>query len=111
MEPNVFLGYPTRGIANVLNNFGHEQYSSNSVDPWCLIIKYPHYTLMRILVSLLVLVGLSNIPPLVKRCVMEPIEFLGFLKRGITCLVNPSRHEQYPSNSLNQNNSAHGVTM
>jgi len=28
------------GIANVLNSFGYEQYPSNSVDPWCLIIKY-----------------------------------------------------------------------
>jgi hypothetical protein len=24
MEPNVFLGYPARGIVDVLNNFGHE---------------------------------------------------------------------------------------
>jgi hypothetical protein len=57
------------------------------------------------------LVGLSNIPPLVKRCVMEPIEFLGFLKRGTSCLVNLFKHEQYPSNGPDQNNSAHGVTM
>jgi len=28
MKPNVFLGYPTRGIASVLNSFGHEQYPS-----------------------------------------------------------------------------------
>ncbi len=35
MEPNVFLGYPARGITDVLSNFGHEQYPSNSVDPWC----------------------------------------------------------------------------
>jgi hypothetical protein len=39
MEPNVFMGYSARGIANVLNNFGHEQYPSNNVNPWCLIIK------------------------------------------------------------------------
>jgi len=40
MKPNVFLGYPTKGIANILDSFGHEQYPSNSVDPWCLIIEY-----------------------------------------------------------------------
>jgi len=43
MEPNVFLGYPMRGIAGVLNSFRHEQYFSKSnVDPWCLIKKYPN---------------------------------------------------------------------
>jgi len=111
MEPNVFLGYLAKGIANVLNSFGHQQYPSNSINPWCLIIKYFHYTLMSILVSLLVLVGLCNTPPHVKRYVMEPNEFLGYLKKGIACLVNPSKHEQYPFNSLDQNNSAHDVTM
>jgi hypothetical protein len=40
MEPNVFIGYRARGIVNVLNSFGHEQYPSISVDPWCLIIEY-----------------------------------------------------------------------
>ncbi len=45
MEPNVFLGYPVRlakGIADVLNTFDHEQYSSNNINPWCLIIEYPN---------------------------------------------------------------------
>jgi hypothetical protein len=42
MEPNVFLGYLMKGIADVLNNFGHEQYPSNSVDQWCVIIEYPN---------------------------------------------------------------------
>ncbi len=43
VEPNVFLGYLARGIASVLNNFGHEQYPSKSnVNPWCLISKYPN---------------------------------------------------------------------
>jgi len=28
MEPNVFLGYPARGIVCVLNDFGHKQYPS-----------------------------------------------------------------------------------
>ncbi len=38
--PNVFLRYLTKGITNLLNNFGHELYPSNWVNPWCLIIKY-----------------------------------------------------------------------
>jgi hypothetical protein len=42
MEPNAFMGYPTRGITYVLSSFGHEQYLSNSVDPWCLIIEHPN---------------------------------------------------------------------
>jgi hypothetical protein len=29
-----------KGIASVLSIFGHEQYPSNSVGPWCLIIEY-----------------------------------------------------------------------
>jgi hypothetical protein len=41
MGPNVFLRYLTRGIVNVLNSFGHDQYPSNNVNPWCLITKYP----------------------------------------------------------------------
>ncbi len=43
MEPNVFLGYIARGIASVLNSFGHEQYPSKSdINPWCLVTKYPN---------------------------------------------------------------------
>jgi hypothetical protein len=49
MEPNVFLRYIVKGIVYVLNNFGDEQYPSNNVNPWCLIIQ-----LMKVLVSLLV---------------------------------------------------------
>ncbi len=40
MEPTIFLGQLIRGIVGVLCNFEHEQYPSNSVDPWCLIIEY-----------------------------------------------------------------------
>jgi hypothetical protein len=67
--------------------------------------------LIRVLVSLLVLIGLRSTPPHVKRYVMEPNVFLGYLERGIACLVNPSGYEQYPSNNLDKNNSVHGVTM
>jgi hypothetical protein len=88
--------------------FCHEQYPSNSVHPWCLIRKIK---LMKVLVSLLVFIELCNTPSRVKIYVMEPNVFLGYLKRGIACLMNPSRHEQYPYNSLDQNNLAHGVTM
>jgi hypothetical protein len=66
---------------------------------------------MRVLVSLLVFIRLHNTPARVKKYVMEPNVFLGYLKRGIACLVSPSGHGQYPFNSLDQNNSAHGVTM
>jgi len=42
---------------------------------------------------------------------MEPNVFIGYPKKGIACLVNPFEHEQYPFNSLDQNNSAHGVIV
>ncbi len=42
MEPNVFMGQPMRGIASVLCSFEDEYYPFNSIDPWCLIIKYPN---------------------------------------------------------------------
>jgi hypothetical protein len=32
MEPKGFIIYPNRGIARALNNFGHKQYPSNSLD-------------------------------------------------------------------------------
>jgi len=40
---------------------------------------------------------------------MEPKGFMGYLERGIACELNSFGQEHYPSNSLNQNNSAHGV--
>jgi hypothetical protein len=57
----------------------------------------------------LVFIGLCNTLPRVKTYVMEPNVFLWYPKKGIACLMSLSRHEQYPSNSLDQNNSAHGV--
>jgi len=39
---------------------------------------------------------------------MEPNVFMGYLERGITCSLSLFGHEQYPSNSLDQNNLAHG---
>jgi hypothetical protein len=40
---------------------------------------------------------------------METNVFMGYPKRGIACSLNPSKHEQYPSHSLDQNNSTRGV--
>jgi hypothetical protein len=35
--------------------------------------------------------------------------FLGYLERGIACSLSIFGHEQYPFNSLDQNNSTHDV--
>ncbi len=35
---------------------------------------------------------------------MEPKGFMGYFERGSACELNSFGHEQYPSNSLNQNN-------
>jgi hypothetical protein len=43
------------------------------------------------------------------RYVIEHKGFLIYLNRGITFALNNFEHKQYPSNSLNQNNSIHGV--
>jgi len=40
---------------------------------------------------------------------MEPKGFMGYPKKGSACELSSSRHELYPSNSLNQNNWTHGV--
>ncbi len=66
---------------------------------------------MKVLVSLLVFIRLCNTLPHVKRYVMEPNVFLGYPKKGISCLVSHFKHEQYPSNNMDQNNLAHGVIV
>jgi hypothetical protein len=40
---------------------------------------------------------------------MKPNVFLGYHKKGISCSLSLFGHEQYSSNSPDQNNSAHGV--
>jgi len=40
---------------------------------------------------------------------MEPKGILIYLNRGITFALSNFGHKQYPSNSLDQNNSIHGV--
>jgi hypothetical protein len=49
--------------------------------------------LMRVLVSLLVLIGLCNTAPCVKKYVMEPNVVLGYPKRGVACLISFYGHE------------------
>ncbi len=66
---------------------------------------------MKVLVSLAIFIRLHDTPPPVKRYIMELDVFLGYPKRGIACLVSSFEHEQYPFNSLDQNNFAHGVIM
>jgi hypothetical protein len=75
MEPDVFLGYPTRDIVNVLSSFGHEQYPSNSINPWCLITKYP-------IEGIGFLVGFGKVtqyPSMFQKIyIMEPNVFMGY---------------------------------
>jgi hypothetical protein len=40
---------------------------------------------------------------------MKPNVFMGYIERGIAYSLSFFRHEQYPFNSLDQNNLAHGV--
>jgi hypothetical protein len=52
--------------------------------------------------------GHKQYPFTCQKNVMEPNVFLGYFERGIACSLSIFGHEQYPSNSLDQNNSAHG---
>jgi len=40
---------------------------------------------------------------------MEPNVFMGNIEKGIVGVLSSFGHEHYPSNSLDQNNSTHGV--
>jgi hypothetical protein len=42
---------------------------------------------------------------------MEPNVSMGCPEKGIACSLNPFKHEQYPSNNLNQNNQPMMFTM
>jgi hypothetical protein len=68
--PNVFLGNQIKGIISVLCSFEHEQYLSNSVNLWCLIIEYLND-------SIGFFIWLCNIPTSFKIYVLEPNVFLG----------------------------------
>jgi len=55
---------------------------------------------MTILVSLEVLVGLCNTLLCVKKYIMEPNVFLGYLKSGVACSLNIFCHKQYPKQGI-----------
>ncbi len=40
---------------------------------------------------------------------MQPNVFLRYFERGIACVLSSFEHEQYPFDTLDQNNLAHGV--
>jgi hypothetical protein len=103
MKAYVFMGQPMKGIVSVLCSFEDEQYPSNIINPWCLILEYLNEG-----IGFLVSFGRVTLS-CVKRYVMELNVFLGCLKRGIADVLNSFGHEQYPFNNLNQNNLAHGV--
>jgi len=75
VKPNVFMGYPMRGIVGVLNSFGDEQYRSKSnMDSWCLINKYPSE-------GIGFLVGFGRATQYPKDMLWNPMYFWDTLKR------------------------------
>jgi hypothetical protein len=79
-----------------LCSFEHDQYPSHNVDHGVQLLN----TLMMVLVSLEVLIGLRNTPPHVKKYVMEPNVFLGYLEKGNARSLNIPCHKHYPFDSL-----------
>jgi hypothetical protein len=55
------------------------------------------------------LVWLCNTLGSLKKYVIEPKGFLGYPTRDIACALNIACHKQYPFDSIDQNNLAHGV--
>jgi len=58
-------------------------------------------------VGIIFLIGFARAmqyPSKFQKYVIEPKGFMGYPKRGSACELNSYRHEQYPSNGLNQNN-------
>ncbi len=88
-----------------MNSFGQQYPFKSDVDPWFLITKYLNEG------GFLVGFGRAMQYPLTCQniCCVEPNVFLGYLKRGIVGVLSSLGHEQYPSDSLNQNKSTHGV--
>jgi hypothetical protein len=84
-------------------------YSEHGISIFKKILFVSQFTIMWVLLSFWVLLGLCNTFPNSKRHVIEPKGFMGYLKRGNACELNTSGHEQYLSNNSNQNNWAHGV--
>jgi hypothetical protein len=96
MEPNVFMGYLTHGIACVLSSFGHEQYPSNSIDSLCLITKYLNEGIGFPVGFAKAMYYLSTF----QKIFMERNVFLGYPTRGIASVLSSFGHEQYPSNNI-----------
>jgi len=89
MEPNVFMGYPKRGISCSLNPLGHEQYTLLIV--WTKIIQpmvFTKYPNEGIAFFTCFVRAMYNTSRSFKRYDMEPKLFLGYPKRGITCSLN-----------------------
>jgi hypothetical protein len=86
----LFLEQFIRGIAGVLFSFEHEQYPSNSVNPWCLITKYPNDDIVflggfgR---------GMQYPPHMSNDMLWNPIYLWDTLRGGITCSLNVSCHK------------------
>jgi hypothetical protein len=65
--------------------------------------------MMCVLLPFKVLVWLCNTFASFKRYVIEPKGFLGYPTRDIACALSIPTHEQYPFNSIDQNNLTHGI--
>ncbi len=104
-----FKIYPNKGIACALSNFGHKQYPSNGLDQNNSIHCVHKIPSWGYCIPSRFLLGQCNTLPWLLKYVMEPKGFLIYSNRGIAFALNNSRHKQYPSNSLGQNNSINGV--
>jgi hypothetical protein len=105
MKSNVFLKQHVKGIVGVLFSFEDEQYISNSIDPWCLIIEYPNE-------GIGFLVGFGRVLRYSSTCqnICYGAQCIyGYLEKGNAYSLTLFGHEQYPSKNLNQNNLAHDV--
>jgi hypothetical protein len=80
--------------SSVLCSFEHEQYPSNSVDPWCLIFEYLNDNIGF-------LVWLCNTLTSFKIYVLEPNVFLGYLTKDNACALSIHCHKQYLFDNLN----------
>ncbi len=66
-------------------------------------------TLQGVLQVCWIVLRINITPPHVKIYVIDPNIFLGYLERGIACYWVFLGMNNTPTNTLNQNNSAHGV--
>jgi len=109
IEPMVFVDYLKKGIAFHLGYGMATQYPSKFQKICEGTQFFIWYTLKEVLHMHWVILGTSNTFSWLFRYVMEPKGFLIYFNRGITCALNNFGHKQYSSNSLDQNNSIHGI--